>query len=61
VDDGTAAVETFNTQIDGEAAPELFDDDGAAPIVHAAADTYEGDADAGDRIACGVIEPAERQ
>jgi Cu-Zn family superoxide dismutase len=60
-DDGTAAVETFNTQIDGDAAPELFDDDGAALIVHAATDTYEGDADAGDRIACGVIEPAERQ
>lgn len=36
----------------------LFDDDGAAVIIHANADDYETDpaGDAGSRIACGVIE-----
>ncbi|MEX1108894.1 MAG: superoxide dismutase family protein [Dongiaceae bacterium] len=60
-DDGTATVEMFNTQIDADAVSDLFDDDGAALIVHATADTYEGDADFGDRVACGVIEPSSGQ
>jgi superoxide dismutase, Cu-Zn family len=36
----------------------LLDDDGAAVIVHAGTDNYGPNADvAGERIACGVIEP----
>ncbi|MEX0808967.1 MAG: superoxide dismutase family protein [Dongiaceae bacterium] len=58
--DGTATAEMFNTQIDADAASDLFDDDGAALIIHSTADTYEGDADFGDRVACGVIEPASQ-
>jgi Cu-Zn family superoxide dismutase len=40
------------------ALEDLFDDDGSALIVHANADDYETDptGNAGDRIACGVIE-----
>jgi Cu-Zn family superoxide dismutase len=36
----------------------LFDDDGSALIIHAGADDYKSQpsGDAGDRIACGVIE-----
>ena len=36
----------------------LFDDDGAAVVIHAGADDYKTDpaGDAGGRIACGVIE-----
>ena len=35
----------------------LLDDDGAAVIVHAKADSYQQDAGAGRRIACAVIKP----
>lgn len=40
------------------ALEDLFDDDGSALIVHANTDDYETDptGNAGDRIACGVIE-----
>jgi superoxide dismutase, Cu-Zn family len=36
----------------------LLDDDGSALVIHAKADDYKSDpaGDAGDRIACGVIE-----
>ena len=39
--------------------PTLFDDDGAAMVVHAKPDDYRTDpaGDSGDRLACGVIEP----
>ncbi|MGH7129502.1 MAG: superoxide dismutase family protein [Planctomycetaceae bacterium] len=42
-----------------EGAPaSVFDDDGAAVVVHAAADDYESQpsGDAGERLLCGVIE-----
>lgn len=40
------------------AAPSIFDDDGAALVIHAQPDDYmtEPSGDSGDRIACGVIE-----
>lgn len=40
---------------------ELMDEDGAAVVIHAGADDYasQPSGDAGGRIACGVIEPAE--
>lgn len=41
---------------EGEAT--LFDDDGSAIVIHENPDSYEADAGAGGRIACGVIEPA---
>lgn len=42
----------------GMRAVSVFDDDGAAVVVHAKADDYRSDpaGNAGDRIACGVIE-----
>ncbi|SDF41746.1 superoxide dismutase family protein [Limimaricola pyoseonensis] len=33
----------------------LFDEDGSAIIIHMEPDTYYADAEAGERIACGVI------
>ncbi len=38
-------------------APSIFDEDGAALVIHAQADDYTTDpsGDSGDRIACGVI------
>ncbi|MGR3463781.1 superoxide dismutase family protein [Limimaricola sp.] len=33
----------------------LFDEDGSAVIIHANPDSYQQEAKAGDRIACGVI------
>ena len=38
---------------------DLFDDDGAAIVIHAGADDYRSDpaGDAGARIACGVLNP----
>ena len=45
------------TLAEGE-ANSLFDDDGSAIMMHSGADDYQTDpaGDAGDRIACGVIE-----
>jgi len=44
----------------GEGDTSVFDDDGSAMVLHASADDYETDpaGDAGDRIACGVIQKA---
>ena len=39
-----------------EAENTLFDDDGSAIILHEKADSYDTEAGAGGRIACGVIE-----
>jgi Cu-Zn family superoxide dismutase len=59
-DSGALTVEMLNTGVTLEAdAPEtLFDDDGTALIIHAGADDYESQpsGDAGDRIACGIVE-----
>jgi superoxide dismutase, Cu-Zn family len=57
-ENGQATVELFTDRIslrEGEAAA-LLDGDGAAIMIHADADTYQEEASAGSRIACGVIE-----
>jgi Cu-Zn family superoxide dismutase len=56
---GKVTFEAFSSALSisgGEA--ELFDDDGSAVIVHAGADDYSSQpsGEAGDRIACGVLE-----
>ena len=54
-ENGVAAVEIFSAAVvlDGD----LFDEDGAAMVMHAGPDDYRSDpaGDAGTRIACGVI------
>ncbi|WOI57496.1 superoxide dismutase family protein [Palleronia sp. LCG004] len=54
--DGNVNVEIFNDLIDIEGM--LLDDNGAAFIVHSEPDDYSSQpsGDAGDRIACGVLE-----
>lgn len=59
-DSGSLMIEVFNPNIsltEGEDGY-LFDDDGSAMMIHAGEDDYESQpsGDAGDRIACGVIE-----
>ncbi|WP_116087539.1 superoxide dismutase family protein [Tropicimonas sp. IMCC34011] len=56
--DGIVNVEYFNERLD--VMEHLMDDDGAAFIVHSGPDDYvsQPSGDAGDRIACGVIETA---
>jgi Cu-Zn family superoxide dismutase len=59
--DGTLHTHLFSPNvvlIQGDGA--LFDSDGSALIVHAKADDYQSQpaGDAGDRIACAVIERA---
>lgn len=64
-DDGAVSVETFNPYISiGSArAADLFDDDGSAIVIHQGADDYRSQpsGDAGDRLACGVIERGAAQ
>lgn len=59
-DDGVFTVEVMNTMVSLESRGSgyLLDQDGAALVIHAAADDYRSQpsGDAGDRIACGVIE-----
>lgn len=58
-DDGVLAIEYFTTAVTlGDGETSVFDDDGSAIVMHAGADDYRTDpaGDAGDRIACGVIE-----
>jgi superoxide dismutase, Cu-Zn family len=58
--DGKLKIEVLNTQISLKESGDgyLFDDDGAAMLIHAGADDYSSQpsGDAGDRIACGVIQ-----
>jgi len=54
--DGSVMAEVFNANVTlGPAS--LFDEDGAAIIIHAKPDTHGVSAGAGARIACGVIKP----
>jgi Cu-Zn family superoxide dismutase len=58
---GDLSVEVMNTTITLSKghANSVFDTDGSAVVVHAKADDYKSDpaGNAGDRIACGVINP----
>ncbi len=64
--DGRAVAEFLTNRIalhdaaDTDGPPDIFDDDGAAIVVHAEPDDYRTDpaGAAGDRIACGVIRRA---
>jgi len=57
---GSLTIEVLNANVTlEEGAPEtLFDDDGTALLIHDHADDYasQPSGDAGDRIACGVVE-----
>ena len=57
---GAMTVEVLNANISlDEGAPEaVFDDDGTSIVVHANADDYQSQpsGEAGDRIACGIVE-----
>lgn len=57
---GAITVEVLNTAITLEKGKSnsVFDDDGSAVVIHAAADDYMSDpaGNAGGRIACGVIQ-----
>ena len=58
--DGIAGHDVITTDVtlaEGAEAT-LFDDDGSSFIIHENPDSYQADAGAGGRIACGVIEPA---
>lgn len=58
--DGVAMTHVFNSRVTVEPGPaSLLDEDGSAIIVHEDADTYLSDAQAGGRIACGVLERLE--
>jgi Cu-Zn family superoxide dismutase len=59
-DSGDLVIEVLNANVTLNEGEEwtLFDDDGTALVIHAGADDYESQpsGDAGDRIACGVVE-----
>lgn len=59
-EDGSLSQEVFNSRISLDEGDDgyLFDEDGSAIMIHSGADDYESQpsGDAGDRIACGVIE-----
>lgn len=57
---GALTIEVLNTEIslEEDSLESLFDDDGSAILVHAHADDYrtQPSGEAGDRIACGIVE-----
>ncbi len=59
---GELNVEVLNTAVtlDKGKPNSLFDTDGSSLVIHAKADDYKSDpaGNAGDRIACGVIQPS---
>jgi Cu-Zn family superoxide dismutase len=59
---GELSVEVVNSAITLEKGKpnSVFDSDGSALVVHAKADDYKSDpaGNAGDRIACGVVQPS---
>lgn len=59
---GRAKIEVFAANVRLRTGPvKLFDADGSALVVHAGVDDYRSQpaGDAGDRIACGVLEPLQ--
>ena len=56
--DGVLMVEFFSERLSLEGEDSMLDEDGAAVIIHADADDYSSQpsGNAGDRIACAVIE-----
>ena len=58
--DGIARADHFTDRVTLASTGEtsVFDSDGSAIIVHAKPDTYGAEPGAGDRVACGVIEPS---
>ena len=57
---GFVSADVFNDRLslmDGDAP--VMDDDGSAIIIHAMGDSYQAEAGAGGRAACGVIEAVE--
>ncbi|MCV0397225.1 MAG: superoxide dismutase family protein [Rhizobiaceae bacterium] len=65
-EDGIIRAEFFTrgfTLEQDEGLERIFDDDGSSIVVHTGADDYRSQpsGDSGDRLACGVIEPDERQ
>ena len=68
-EDGKLSANVLNTMIsigvsEGEGATRnsVIDEDGSALMIHSGADDYIGQpgGNAGERIACGVIEPAPK-
>jgi Cu-Zn family superoxide dismutase len=59
---GDLSVEVLNREVTLEKGKpnSLFDNDGSSLVIHAKADDYKADpaGNAGDRIACGVIQPS---
>jgi Cu-Zn family superoxide dismutase len=57
--DGRLSIEVLNPAVTLSGKSALLDDDGAALVIHEAADDYRTDpaGNAGDRIACGIIAP----
>src|SRR5262245_1032960 len=57
--DGKLSLEVLNQAVTLSGKSALLDEDGAALVIHAAADDYRTDpaGNAGDRIACGIIAP----
>ena len=59
--EGEATADSFTTQVSlaKDAPNTLFDEDGSAVMIHENPDSYQADAGAGGRLACGVIAPAQ--
>ena len=59
---GELSIEVVNAAVTLEKGKpnSLFDNDGSALVIHAKADDYKSDpaGNAGDRVACGVIQPS---
>lgn len=55
-----ARADMFTTQVSlaADAPNTVFDTDGSAFIIHENPDSYQAEAGAGGRLACGVIQPA---
>lgn len=63
-EDGSASYSTVNDRITlSEGEMSVFDEDGSALVIHSEADDQQTDpsGESGDRIAAGVIEPAESE